>query len=78
MDISPLILAIPVYFTLIIIEFIYQFWKKDQHYRLNDMITNISCGIVQQVTGLFLKILSVSLETLSACPSTTRSGLKLL
>jgi sterol desaturase/sphingolipid hydroxylase (fatty acid hydroxylase superfamily) len=64
MDISPLILAIPVYFTLIVIEFFYQWWKEDRHYRLNDAMTNISCGIVQQSTGLFLRLFSVGVYIL--------------
>ena len=59
MDMGPIILAIPVFFGLIVIELLFQHWKKDNHYRLSDAITNISCGIIQQLSGFFLTIVSV-------------------
>lgn len=60
MDLNPIILSIPIYFALIGIELLIQAIKKYRIYRLNDAITNISCGITQQVTGIFFKILSVA------------------
>lgn len=60
MDINPVVLSIPIYFLLIGIELLIQAFKKEQLYRLNDAITNISCGITQQVTGVFFKVLSVA------------------
>ena len=59
MDINPVVLSIPVYFLLIGIELLVQQFSKKRLYRLNDAITNISCGITQQVTGIFLKVLGV-------------------
>jgi sterol desaturase/sphingolipid hydroxylase (fatty acid hydroxylase superfamily) len=56
MELDPIILAIPIYFALIGLELIVQFWERKPIYRLNDALTNISCGITQQVTGVFLKI----------------------
>lgn len=56
MDINPIILSIPIYFLLIVIELLIQFFTHRKIYRLNDTITNISCGITQQVTGAFLKV----------------------
>jgi sterol desaturase/sphingolipid hydroxylase (fatty acid hydroxylase superfamily) len=60
MDFNPIILSIPIYFALIGIELAIQAIKKYKIYRLNDAITNISCGITQQVTGIFFKILTIT------------------
>ncbi|MEQ8239845.1 MAG: sterol desaturase family protein [Cyclobacteriaceae bacterium] len=59
MDINPVILSIPLYFTLIIIELIIQLFSKRKIYRTNDAITNISCGITSQIAGAFTKILAI-------------------
>lgn len=56
MDLDPIILAIPLYFMLIGLELLIQLWQREPIYRLNDALTNISCGITQQITGVFLKI----------------------
>ena len=64
MEINPIILSIPIYFLLIGIELIIQWYIKKKIYRLNDAITNISCGITQQLTGIFLKVLGVGAYTL--------------
>lgn len=49
-------LAVPVFFLLIGIELIIQKLSKTELYRFNDAITNISCGIGQQVLGVFVKM----------------------
>ncbi|ELR68812.1 Sterol desaturase [Fulvivirga imtechensis AK7] len=59
MDINPIVLSIPIYFLLIGIELIVQQFSKRKLYRLNDAVTNISCGITQQLTGVFLKVVGV-------------------
>ncbi len=59
MNLSPIILSIPIYFLLIGIELLIQKITKKELYRLNDAVTNISCGITQQLTGIFLKVLGV-------------------
>ncbi len=56
MDFNPIILSIPIYFLLIVIELSIQFFTQRKIYRLNDAITNISCGITQQVTNGFLRV----------------------
>jgi alkylglycerol monooxygenase len=48
-------LAIPVFFLLIGIELLVAKLSKTKLYRLNDAVTNISCGIGQQVLSVFLK-----------------------
>src|SRR5690349_16339561 len=55
MKVDYITLSIPVFFILIGIEFWYGMRKKMQLYRVNDSITNISLGIGQQITGVFLK-----------------------
>ncbi len=47
--------AIPVFFLLIGIEVWVDRAKKSELYRFSDAITNISCGITQQVTGALIK-----------------------
>lgn len=56
MDLNPVILSIPLYFLLIGMELLVQYFSREKLYRLNDAVTNISCGITQQVTDVFLKV----------------------
>jgi sterol desaturase/sphingolipid hydroxylase (fatty acid hydroxylase superfamily) len=48
-------LSIPFFFLLIAIEILIDLREKRHLYRFNDAITNISLGIGQQVTGIFIK-----------------------
>ena len=57
--INIVVLSIPIYFLLIAIELLIQRFSNRQIYRLNDALTNISCGITQQLSGVFFKVLSV-------------------
>jgi sterol desaturase/sphingolipid hydroxylase (fatty acid hydroxylase superfamily) len=59
MNLNPVVLSIPIYFLLIGIELLIQQFSRKKMYRLNDAVTNISCGITQQLTGLFFKIFSI-------------------
>jgi len=56
-----IVLSIPIYFVLIALEATYDYFAKRQLYRLNDAIGNISCGIFEQVTGVFAKVFTVAL-----------------
>ena len=38
----------------------YGYFQGRKIYRLNDAVTNISCGIVEQLTGLFAKVFTVA------------------
>lgn len=60
MDINPVVLSIPVFLLLIAAEVVYDRIKNRHLYRLNDAVTNISCGIVEQTTGLFAKVFTVA------------------
>jgi sterol desaturase/sphingolipid hydroxylase (fatty acid hydroxylase superfamily) len=60
MEVNPVILAIPVFFILIGMEVAYGYFKDRKIYRLNDAVTNISCGVVEQLTGVFAKVFTVA------------------
>ncbi len=61
MSINPIILSIPIFFILIGLELVVDKLRNRSNYRFNDAITNISCGIGEQVTGVFFKIAVVGL-----------------
>lgn len=61
MNINPVVLAIPFYFILIGIELLAEQFQRSKEYRLNDALTNISCGIGQQTVGVFLKIFTIGI-----------------
>jgi len=63
MSLDPTVIAIPVYFLLIGIELIVHAVKKTKSYRLNDAVTNVNCGVTSQVSGAFLKVLSIGFYT---------------
>lgn len=46
-------LAIPFFFLLIGVEVAYSLWKRKGHYDLHDSLADLSCGILQQVGGVF-------------------------
>lgn len=50
-----IILSIPVFFLLIGIELLIDKIQRSSFYRFNDAVANISCGIAQQVSGVFFK-----------------------
>ncbi|WGQ10243.1 sterol desaturase family protein [Pedobacter gandavensis] len=55
MKVDYIALSVPVFFILIGIELAWSFYKKLDYYRLNDSISNLSQGIGQQLTGIFMK-----------------------
>lgn len=54
-----IVLSIPVFFILIGLELLVNKMKHSDWYRFNDAVTNISCGIVQQITGVFSKTILI-------------------
>ncbi|MHA7128599.1 sterol desaturase family protein [Algoriphagus namhaensis] len=64
MNLSPVVIAIPMYFILMAVEMITLRFQKHPGYRLNDAITNINCGVISQVTGVFIKVLSIGIYTM--------------
>ena len=60
MDLSPVILAIPMFLTLAV-ELVYEGITQKKTYRLNDAVTNISTGVLQQLTGTFVVFIKVGI-----------------
>jgi alkylglycerol monooxygenase len=60
MNINPIVLSIPIYFILIGVELLVERFSNHKSYRLPDAITNISCGITDQVAHAFLKIIALA------------------
>ena len=53
MDTSILItLSIPLFFGLVLIEFLYGYFTKNNNYRLNDAITSMSLGLISRFVPL--------------------------
>ena len=61
MDINPVVLSIPLYFLLIGVELIWEAFSRKGIYRVNDALTNISCGIGSQIMGAIWGVLSIGL-----------------
>lgn len=55
MDSSIMVLAVPMFFLLILVELYSSFRKKSERYNLNDSINNISTGILEEVASLPMK-----------------------
>lgn len=64
MNINPIVLSIPIYFILIGIELLVARFTSQKLYRLPDAIANMSCGITQQLSELFLKVFAVGIYQL--------------
>src|SRR5438105_13108718 len=56
-----IVLATPVFFLLIGIEFAYGIAKRRNTYRLDDAITSISLGMLSQVTQVFTRLLRIGI-----------------
>lgn len=50
--------SIPLFFLLIAVELLVSRRLRDPVYRLNDSIADLSCGILSQIAGVFLVLLS--------------------
>lgn len=50
-------IVIPIYFVFIGIELLYLRFAKQKYYRLNDSISSISTGVIQQTIGIFIHIM---------------------
>ncbi|MCS6905485.1 MAG: sterol desaturase family protein, partial [Bacteroidia bacterium] len=61
MVVNVVLIAIPFFLLLIAIELFLNFYKKKKAYRLNDTLTDISCGIIERITGLFTKLFSIGI-----------------
>ncbi len=59
MNVSPIVLSIPVFFLLIGVELLVARFTHKDLYRFPDAVANLGCGITSQVSGLFFKILAI-------------------
>jgi alkylglycerol monooxygenase len=55
--VNLIVLAIPVYFSLILLELLIARVQEKDYYRLSDTINDFSCGLIQQLVEVFLKTL---------------------
>ncbi len=53
--------SIPLFFALIAIELVWSQRSGRGVFRLNDSLTDLSCGILSQLLGIFTKILTIGL-----------------
>ena len=53
---DPIALSVPIFFALIGIELLVGLLRQRQLYRLNDALTNLSCGIGSQILGAYFKV----------------------
>ncbi len=53
---SYVVMAIPVFFLLIGIELIAMRLERKEVYRFNDSINDLSCGMTEQIMGLFVAV----------------------
>jgi len=65
MGLSVVVLSIPIFFILMGIELVLDRIEHRKLYRLNDSVTNISCGIGDQITGVFASVVTVFVYTLA-------------
>jgi len=50
-----IVLAIPAFFLLIALEWLWARWQERDYYRLDDAVNDLSCGILQQLFEVFAK-----------------------
>jgi sterol desaturase/sphingolipid hydroxylase (fatty acid hydroxylase superfamily) len=59
-----IVLATPIFFLLIAIEF-FVGWKRGRNtYRLNDTLNSIGLGVLSQISGVFTKLMAIGLYAL--------------
>ncbi|HYJ78125.1 MAG TPA: sterol desaturase family protein, partial [Longimicrobiaceae bacterium] len=54
-----ILFSIPFFFLLLALELAYSAWSGRRLLRLNDSISDLSCGILSQVSGVFSKLLTI-------------------
>jgi sterol desaturase/sphingolipid hydroxylase (fatty acid hydroxylase superfamily) len=58
-NVSPIVLSIPVFFILIGVELLVARFTHKELYRFPDAVANLGCGITSQLSGLFFRILAI-------------------
>jgi len=63
-DARTIALAVPFFFLLIGAELLVSLRQGQRRYRFHDAVTSMSCGIGQQLLGLFIVVIEVSVYTI--------------
>ena len=63
MNLNPIGLAVPIFFSLMVVEWVFSVREKKDLYRVNDTLTNLGCGIGDQLIGVFSKLFTVGIYT---------------
>lgn len=66
MNLSPsqiIVLATPVFFLLIAIEFVWGWAKGRNTYRLSDAVSSIGLGMLSQVSAVFTRLFRIGIYT---------------
>lgn len=58
-----IVLATPVFFLLIAVEFAWGWRRGRNTYRLNDAVSSIGLGMLSQLTAVFLKLFTIGIYT---------------
>jgi sterol desaturase/sphingolipid hydroxylase (fatty acid hydroxylase superfamily) len=53
--------SIPLFFLLIALELLWSQWSGRRVVRLNDALSDLSCGILSQLAGIFSKVVTVGI-----------------
>ena len=61
METNYIALAIPFFFLLIGVELVIARFQRRHLYRLSDSVNDLSCGIIQQLVGVFAKVVILGL-----------------
>jgi alkylglycerol monooxygenase len=63
-DINPIGVAVPVFIGLICLEWLVSRWKKRGFYRMNDAVSDLACGMGDQMIGLVVAGITFGVYTL--------------
>ncbi len=61
MNLNPVIVAIPMYFTLMAVELVYESITRRRTYHLADAVTNINTGVLQQLTYTSITLFKIGI-----------------
>jgi hypothetical protein len=68
-----IVFSIPFFFLLIGAELAYAARTRRRLFRLNDSVTDLSCGVISQLSGVFSRLFAMGIRrAASACSATAR------
>ena len=69
MSVNPIGLAVPFFFGLILFEMVLSTLRSKKVYRLNDGIADLTCGMGDQVIGIFKVLAYLPMQLSTSCYS---------